>query len=185
MTIWFTSDNHFGHENIIKFSNRPFYNVDEMDATMVMRWNEVVKPTDIVYHLGDFCLGDATASRKYFAALNGVVRILGNTWHHDRRWMKSIMYTGLDAENTVDILPPMVVLEFHEYGDGKYPQVLVLCHYPLVEWDRKHYGAWHLHGHCHGNYHYSSGKAFDVGVDPQNFYPISLEEVAAIMETKT
>jgi calcineurin-like phosphoesterase family protein len=182
MTIWFTSDNHFGHENIIKFTNRPFNSVEEMDAAMVNHWNAVVEPSDTVYHLGDFCLGDANMARRYFAILNGHVKILGNPWHHDRRWLNWDMYTGPDAEDIVEVLPPMVVLEFPEYGDDRYPQVLVLCHYPLAEWDRKHYGAWHLHGHSHGHSH---GKAFDIGVDCNHFRPISLSGVARHMAAYT
>ena len=182
MTIWFTSDNHFGHANIIMFANRPFGSVGRMDTVMVENWNTVVQPPDIVYHLGDFCLGDDSVARRYFAMLNGTVKILGNPWHHDRRWINRDMYTGLHAENKVEILPPMVVLEFPEYGDGTHPQVLVLCHYPIGEWDRKHYGAWHLHGHSHGRYVHKAGDlAFDIGVDSNQFYPIALDGVARQM----
>jgi len=54
--IWFTSDHHFGHKNIIEFSKRPFANVEEMNAELVKRWNERIAKEDKVYHLGDFAL---------------------------------------------------------------------------------------------------------------------------------
>jgi calcineurin-like phosphoesterase family protein len=61
--------------------------------------------------------------------------------------------------------------------------VIVLCHYPFAEWDRKHYGSWHLHGHSHGNYH-GQGLIYDVGVDTNNFTPVSLEQITEIMARK-
>jgi len=78
-------------------------------------------------------------------------------------------------------LPPLVTLELPEYSNGQHPQALVLCHYPLARWDRSHYGSWHLHGHCHGNYHALDGFIFDVGVDNCNFEPISLGDVVSQM----
>lgn len=179
MTIWFTSDHHFGHENIIRFCNRPFQSIEEMDRVLIERWNEVVEPCDTVYHLGDFTLGDRDAARSYFNQLNGQIYVLANLWHHDKRWLSAS--GGIMAG--VGLKPPMVVLEFPELGDGIHPQVVVLCHYPIAVWDRKHYGAWHLFGHSHGN-HDNGGKSLDVGVDENNFYPFSLAQVAGLLSKK-
>lgn len=55
--VFFTSDTHFTHANIIRFCSRPFKNVEEMDETMIANWNRVVGENDIVFHLGDFCMG--------------------------------------------------------------------------------------------------------------------------------
>lgn len=55
--IWFTADFHFGHSNIIRYCNRPFRNVEEMDRTILERLNASVKVNDILYFLGDFCIG--------------------------------------------------------------------------------------------------------------------------------
>jgi calcineurin-like phosphoesterase family protein len=54
MTIWFTSDSHFGHDAIRRLADRPFASLDEMDTALVDRWNGVVRPGDTVWHLGDF-----------------------------------------------------------------------------------------------------------------------------------
>ena len=172
--IYFTADQHFGHSNIIRYCNRPFRSVLEMDATMIERWNAIVKPDDVVYQLGDFVWHDDL--RGPLAYLNGDVRILSYPWHHDARWLAN--YAG-DAV----LRPPVVVLEFPELSVRKWSQSVVLCHYPFAVWDRKHYGAWHLHGHSHGQYH-GEGLIYDVGVDTNDFTPVSLDRISEIMDDK-
>jgi calcineurin-like phosphoesterase family protein len=193
MTVFFTADQHFGHENIIKYCNRPFSSVGEMDEALINQWNSTVGKMDIVYHLGDFTLSDRKTAREYWRRLNGIVYVLANPWHHDRRWLPSYQFGEIAPECgtrngiAVGLRPPLWILEFPEIGDGQHPQVVALCHYPLAVWDRRHYGAWHLHGHSHGNHH-GEGKILDVGVDNADFTgyaPICLETVAEIMATKS
>lgn len=82
MTRYFTSDTHFCHANIIKYSNRPFADFEEMDWKIVDNWNNTVGPTDVVYHLGDTALGDSSRWDNIFKSLNGYkVLVVGN---HDR-----------------------------------------------------------------------------------------------------
>jgi calcineurin-like phosphoesterase family protein len=77
--IWFTSDHHFGHKNIIEFSKRPFASVDEMNVEMIKRWNEKVRQDDIVYHVGDFALMSPGKLRQLRSQLNGrICLITGN-----------------------------------------------------------------------------------------------------------
>ena len=77
--IWFTSDTHFGHKNIIKHCKRPFADIDEMDAVMIQRWNEKVAITDEVYHLGDFAMCSVSRLRNVLSQLNGkIYLIVGN-----------------------------------------------------------------------------------------------------------
>lgn len=194
MGLFFTSDTHFGHKNIIEYCNRPFSSVGEMDEEIIRRWNNVVEPSDVVYHLGDFTLGGERQAREYFCQLNGRIFVLGNPWHHDHRWLEPVnqldpsgspTVAGLApflsaSKHQVTVLPALHVLEFPEYGKDGYPQVLVLCHYPLAVWDRRHYGAWHLHGHSHGR-HQNGGLSFDIGVDCNQFRPIPLDGIARQM----
>lgn len=197
--IFFTADHHFGHENlIVKYHLRPFTDVDEMDEVMIAKWNEVVSDDDVVYHLGDFTLEDEHVARKYFARLNGRICVLANMWHHDRQWLpyfnilghlahfpKLARWTGARSASghRPEILPALHVLELPELGSGKHPLAITLCHYPLAVWDRKHYGAWHLHGHCHGQYQ-GDGYILDVGVDSNDFAPVSLDSIIEKMKAR-
>src|SRR5437867_8378916 len=75
--IWFTADHHWGHANIIRFSKRPFANVEEMDKALVERWNSVVHIGDTVYHLGDVSLHkDIHRARATVDRLNGNIRLI-------------------------------------------------------------------------------------------------------------
>ena len=76
---YFTSDTHFGHANIIKFCNRPFKNVEEMNQKLIENWNSVVGPNDLVFHLGDFAFGGQPLWRYIREQLNGnIILIKGN-----------------------------------------------------------------------------------------------------------
>jgi calcineurin-like phosphoesterase family protein len=164
MTIWFTADTHFGHENIIKYCNRPFSTVKEMDAEIVRRWNTVVSHDDIVYHLGDFC---ANGSEMIRFRLNGQITFIQGD--HDRN------IRGALLKDHIHIIDPLQ----DEYGN---PRKIVLCHYAMHSWPLSHYASWHLFGHHHGKLE-PHGLSFDVGVDCWDFAPVSLEEVAEKMKT--
>jgi calcineurin-like phosphoesterase family protein len=168
MAIFFTSDTHFGHETIIRLCKRPFGSVEEMNETLVARWNETVAPGDTVYHLGDFCYRNAHAVSEYRRQLNGTIRlILGN---HDT----------LSAEDSAQFETISHIDQIKPNGHE-----LFLCHYPMREWNRCWRGAWHLFGHVHGGLnHAPHGYSMDVGVDGHDFRPWSLEEIASVMDTR-
>ena len=178
---WFTADHHFGHKNIIEYTHRPFDTVEEMDYELIRRWNSVVKPDDEVFHLGDFTFSGGSNAGDYFSRLNGKINILGYSWHHDKQWLNEAKLTGFYSftGQRIKVLSPMAVLEFPGLGDGKWPLVIVLCHYPMAVWDRSHYGSMHLHGHSHC-LHKSVGLSMDVGVDCHGFTPVSLETIVTV-----
>lgn len=173
MQTYFTSDTHFDHKNVIQYCNRPFQSVDEMNVAMVEKWNSVVSPKDVVYHLGDFTLGDIRHFSKWANQLNGTIKILPGS--HDHLWLKDFK-----SSEKFQVIAPLVSIEVPEIMNGKYPQVLVMCHYSMQVWDRSHYGSWHLFGHSHGNLE-GIGLSFDVGVDCTEFVPLSVEQVASKM----
>lgn len=148
-----------------------------MDERLIGLWNAAVGIDDVVYHLGDFTLGNIVVAADILGRLNGQIKIVPGG--HDWRWL-SDYYPNITSGtgHPVGLLPPLVSLEFRGLDDGKHSQVIVLCHYAMRVWDRSHYGAWHLYGHSHGNLP-AQGQSLDVGVDCNNFAPISLENVQA------
>ncbi len=174
--IWFTSDTHYCHENIIKYCNRPFKDATEMDLEIIKKYNEVVSDDDIVYHLGDFSIDSYTPEIKaqrepylvnVFKQLKGKkILISGN---HDA------MYLELYNKLFDSILP------YHEIKDENNRVKFVLCHYPFESWNNKNNSSIHLHGHSHGKALKLKNR-YDVGIDSNNFYPINIENL--IIEVK-
>jgi calcineurin-like phosphoesterase family protein len=174
--VYFTSDTHFGHANIIRYSNRPFASADEMDRELIRRWNEVVKPGDTVYHLGDFAVGGGPAE-PYLDQLNGdIVLIVGN---HENR--------ALRCPRRFKLVTGLLEIDVKIVEDGKtIKQAITLCHYAMKVWNKSHHGAWQLYGHSHGTLpDPQDARQFDVGVDCWDFRPISVEQVQAKMATKS
>jgi calcineurin-like phosphoesterase family protein len=170
MQTFFTSDTHFDDEFAIPYFTRPFQSMDEMNAVLVERWNQVVTADDIVYHLGDFTTGDLSHFTKWANQLNGSIRILpGNM---DRLWLPNFV-----PNEKVQVMPPLVSLAFENAGRVGQSQLIVLCHYSLQVWERSNHGSWHLFGHTHGKLK-GIGRSFDVGVDCTDFVPLSLDQVA-------
>lgn len=164
MTLFFTADLHLGHANIIKYCNRPFGDIDEMDKELIFRWNNRVKPEDTVYHIGDFCWSNP---RGYLERLNGQIFLIEGS--HDKA--------------SRDFVLKDRILEIEPIQDGYgNPRTVVMCHYAMRSWPKSHYASWHLFGHHHGKLE-PYGLSFDVGVDAFNFYPVSLDEVSRIMAT--
>lgn len=156
---FFTSDLHFGHANVIQYSQRPFATADEMDAALVRNWNDVVSPRDTVYILGDLALKRSAQLIELLQALRGRKHLIfGN---HDKALRKDTKALAL-FESTQDLRT--VKVQDPDAKDGV--QRIVLCHFPMLVWDRSHYGAWHLHGHCHGTLADDPhALRLDVGVD--------------------
>jgi calcineurin-like phosphoesterase family protein len=173
MRTFFTSDTHFDDSDAIQYFNRPFRSVEEMNAIMVEKWNRVVTEDDTVYHLGDVTLEDIDHFTKWISQLNGTIKILPGS--HDQPWLKDFT-----ASEKIQVIAPLVSVEFPEIRPGKSPQVIVLCHYSMQVWDRSNQGSWHLFGHSHGKLK-GVGLSLDIGVDCTDFIPWSLEDVSAKM----
>jgi calcineurin-like phosphoesterase family protein len=166
MALYFTSDTHFGHDAIRILADRPFASLQAMDDEMVRRWNAVVQPGDTVWHLGDFAHRNSQSLADYRARLNGTIHlVLGN---HDAR------VTGDNAKLFASV---QLMAEVNTRA-----KTIILCHYPLREWDKAWRGAWHLHGHVHGRLDDDAyGFSLDVGVDSHDYRPIGVERIAELL----
>jgi calcineurin-like phosphoesterase family protein len=158
MKIFFTADTHLGHSRIIEYSKRPFKDHSEMNKEILDRFNSRISKGDLLYHLGDVSWSSYNLN-DFFGQLNckQVQLILGN---HD----------------TKKTIHPSIIWRGDLKSISIEGQRIVLCHYPLRSWNHKGSGAFHLFGHCHNNLPMHD-RSFDVGVDGNNFYPWSFEEI--------
>jgi calcineurin-like phosphoesterase family protein len=170
VNVFFTSDPHFGHANVIRYCNRPFSSAEEMDEALIQRWNSVVRDGDFVWVLGDLFFHQVGKCHEIISRLRGKKGlILGN---HDKVIRNQVplqekfdeVHKGLHAANFAGI---------H----------VVMCHYPLLTWDRAHHGSFMLHGHCHGNIPFDPNyRRLDVGVDCHDYAPLAWEDLRRKLE---
>ena len=152
-----------------------------MNESLIDAWNSVVKDNDIVYYLGDFALCGPREVENIERRLNGTIYMLYYPWHHDQSWLPK--RGPLTFGTRTNFIAPLEVL------DIKGLETISMCHFPMEEWSKKHYGAWHVHAHSHGVKEPRVGKILDVGVDSAKkllgeYRPFSLEEVIEIMEKR-
>ncbi len=173
--IYFTADTHFNHAKCLElFRVGKFKTMEEMNETMIERWNSKIKKGDQVYHLGDFALGPMGSAAHIRQRLNGQIYLIrGN---HEA--VAESMQTKSGGKCFVWIK------DYHRVKVGE--QKIYLCHYAFRTWNCSHHGSWNLHGHSHGSLkELDNARQFDVGVDCWDYYPVSYDEVAAKMATKT
>lgn len=166
---FFTSDLHFGHNNILKYENRPFKDINEMDNQLIRNWNAVVGKNDEVYILGDVSFHkDPHKTLNILRKLNGrKYLILGN---HDKQIIKDSklreQFEWVQDYSKITI-------------DGIK---VVMFHFPIQVWDERHHNAIHLYGHIHSNVgkhimEYDIPNSYNVGIDVNNYTPVSFEEI--------
>jgi calcineurin-like phosphoesterase family protein len=160
LTIFFTSDTHFGHGGALGLYRRPFPSVTEMDRCLVERWNQTVGPADTVWHLGDFAIGQKAARvHELLVRLNGVKHLV----------------VGNNDGSQVTAWPGWAsVQSYAEVDVGG--RLAVLCHYAFRTWRDMNRGAINLHGHSHGRLK-PLLRQWDVGVDVWDFRPATLETI--------
>ena len=178
--IWFTSDTHFFHDKIVEYSQRPFASVEEMNEELIARWNSVVHRDGIVFHLGDFCFGKPDKWNHILDRLKGrIYLVLGN---HDAGHISEEVAERFEA----------VAFQMRLNVNG---QKIYLNHFPFLSYSGDNHGTWQVFGHIHANLHnyniidkhrlavLQPGQ-YDVGVDNNNFTPVSYRQVEEIIKNR-
>ena len=172
--IFFTSDLHLGHANIIRLCNRPFADVEEMDRSLIERWNRKVKESDIVYLVGDI-VWDKRKVPGYMEQLRGR-KILISSGNHDAPWANKEAYAPY-VESRIPYLETKI--------NG---HLVTLCHYPLLEWkDSRELSSkrqsYLIHGHIHNRISdeyrpiYLMPHALNAGFDINGFEPVTFDQL--------
>lgn len=168
--IYYTSDLHFDHANIIQHCNRPFKSVEEMNSTLIKNWNRKISANDTIYIVGDMFFYEKSPIEAILSSLNGQKHlIIGN---HDKQWIKkfdlSLYFESVDN-----------LKEIRDNG-----KKITLCHYPMMTWNNVAKGAFLVYGHIHNNKKdffwdllKTMDNAFNAGVDINNFEPVTFEEM--------
>lgn len=189
--VWFTSDTHFAHANIIRFCHRPFATTEEMDEYIIQQWNALVKPDDTVFHLGDFAWGGSSVWTRVLERLNGhKILIIGN---HDIKNLRANYSRYFDA----------ITFQMQILVEG---QTIILNHYPFLTYGGSYRNepVWQLFGHVHsrknntligindlevkeilgkdeGRLKYLFATQYDVGCDNNDYKPINFYQVRDII----
>ena len=185
--IYFTSDTHYHHRNLIsgvsgwsdKSRCRNFESIQKHDDFIVNSINSLVIPEDTLYHLGDWSFGgieNIEIFRRRIKCLN-VHLVLGN---HDQ-------HIEANPENFMHIFSSISHYKEISIGGNR----IVLSHWPMKVWHKSHRGSWQLHGHCHNNLRpdewWTKSKpkerrrTMDIGMDTNNLKPWSFDELEKIM----
>lgn len=186
--IWFIADTHFGHANILTYSNRPFATIQEHDEALIANWNACIRATDDVYFLGDFAYRNRSSALEIRGQLQGRIHFIeGNHDDAARRIRDEFVW-----------FRDVFMLKMRERD-------IWLAHYAHRVWNKCHLGSWHLYGHSHNSLTDDpNSRSIDVGVDaiamrlagrqqgepidgtrPQDYRPMHLDEIAAVMAKKT
>lgn len=191
--VWFTSDTHFGHRNIIKYCDRPFKDTDHMDEVLIANWNKVVAPTDKVFHLGDVALGSIERSLPKVGRLNGTkILSVGN---HDR------LFSGYSDNHRARFLPEYLSVFSQVWDESGSVIVLggerfVISHFPYTgdhTPDDRHSdvrpvdkGMPLIHGHTHTTdrltYSSKGTPQLHVGMDAWDYRPVHSSEVISLLK---
>lgn len=169
---FFTSDPHLGHKKIAEY--RGFPNVDLMNLSIIEGILDICKPNDDLYIIGDLSFANADITNELLSRLKGInlYLILGN--HDNEKLIKKISHHFVWIKDYYHM----------KIKDEDKNQHLILFHYPMLTWDRAHYGSCQIHGHCHGSLfdEYESTK-IDVGWDVWR-RPIAYEDIKRYMANK-
>ncbi len=158
--IYLIANTHFNHNNIIKYCNRPFKDIEEMNKSIINNWNSIVDKDDIVYHLGDFLLGDNISD--FVSKLNGKIYLVrGN---HDGKSINFYNNIGLEVAPTkIRLDEYKIILSHRPLEDNQIPDDYI-----------------NIHGHIHNaklDGSFDSSKHKCVSVEVVDYRPIEIRNL--------
>ncbi|MCF7866761.1 hypothetical protein K9L67_05965 [Candidatus Woesearchaeota archaeon] len=178
--LFFTSDTHFSHRSIISHANRPFRDLKEHDESLVENWNKVVPKDGIVVFQGDFALGLKSTKLKWILETLNYDKLYLVQGNHEKDIMNKFW-----AREYFEMIAQRIEFEIKD-DNGKFADktgrkfnVIVADHYPMLSWNKSFHGSYHTYGHSHNispDTH-PRKNAYEVGVDANNFTPISYFEL--------
>jgi len=182
--IWFIADTHFYHKNVMKYEDRPFENVYEMNKTMIENWNRVVKPGDIIYHLGDFAMCGKSWEKNLLDQLNGVKFLIKGNHDGSATRMRDIGFTEVYDRLELTIAGQKVLLchypylvtenlEFLKNRGEKYKNMFIASR-------PKNEGLWLIHGHNHSTWKIQENM-INVSVENWDYTPVHISEIERII----
>jgi calcineurin-like phosphoesterase family protein len=185
--IYFTSDLHFSHDNIIKYCNRPFVDSNQMNEALISNWNAIVKDDDLVYVLGDDCMCHPKDVEHLFKRLKGKkIKIYGN---HDKKkyanWYRRLGYIDCYDELIMTIANERVMLNHFPYRPTLWRSIVswCKCNADLKYRDKRplNKGGFLLSGHTHQTDRVR-GRNICVCVEAWDYRPVSIREIEQIIQ---
>jgi calcineurin-like phosphoesterase family protein len=165
MTTYYGSDIHLGHKNVISFCNRPFKDLEEMQNSFIGEIYSLAEEGDDVYLLGDICFNKVSTTLDLLLDSPATFHLIrGN--HDSNSVANHKLWSSVSLLKEIEV--PEVDLP------------IVLCHYPIEDWNRKRYGSIHLHGHTHNNASHDVStidNRYDVGYDSQKRWLSTIEQI--------
>ena len=169
MIYWFTADCHFHHANIIKYCNRPFATIEQMNEELIKRWRDTVKPEDTVFHIGDFSFANKEITSRIINVLTGTIVFLkGNHESHPKTIIESLMirYEGHS-------------INLNHYPERANPLMVSLCGHVHEKWLIQYHHIIPIYKDAP-----LPSKGFpiiNVGVDRWDFRPVSFEQIEKLI----
>ncbi len=175
--VFFTSDFHLFHKNVIRYDGRPFYDdlgkedLHAMHSTILTNWNNVVRQKDVVFYLGDLCFGRMEWAKEFVDQLNGTIHyIMGNHDKWEDIW-------GLNRFSTVYDYVDLLITGIKHSDNASF----AMMHYPIHSWNKAKHGTYMIHGHCHMSLSekefHQDKRIYDVGCNGWNYTPVEFREI--------
>jgi len=184
--IWFTSDWHIGHENVIEYDTRPFDNSEHMVLDLVANYNRLVKKEDIVYFLGDFGSWNKETNRSALGFLNGTKILIRGNHDFSSAKCRSLGFDAVLERAVISIGKRHIRLSHYPYELSLWQQLMSKNLDKRKSRNRpKDDGKWMLHGHTHTGYPIVNNRQINVNVCYWDYKPVNVDQILSIINKES